>query len=115
MRKNITRRQRRLKEVTKAVLFTMLMIVGIMIWVLTANADTGLFMDVTVTSTNGNGSVVFMNEDGHSFEFARVTHPFKVGDETALEVIATYDHTTNSFKVINMFYLIPDKEKKGGD
>lgn len=79
----------------------------------TARAEISLFMDTHVYSVQEDGKRVFFeNDDGDIFEFKDVTHPFKVGEETCLEVIAEFTVKGDSFKVITMYYLIPDKEDK---
>jgi len=79
----------------------------------TAKAEVSLFMDTTVYSVQEDGKRVFFeNEDGDVFEFKDVTHPFKVGEEACLEVIAEFSADVNGFKVVTMYYLIPDKEDK---
>jgi hypothetical protein len=73
--------------------------------------ETSLYMDVVVTSVEGT-KVTFMNADGNTFEFKGVTYPFKVGDESALEVVAVYDRKIEGFRIITIYHMIPEKEQE---
>jgi len=109
MRRNITKKMRLVKEMVRVVVFIIIILSILTGWVLTSNAGTSLYMDVTVSSIEG-GRVTFLNEDGHAFDFVGVTYPFKVGDETMLEVVAVYDHNIQGFRIITMYTMIPKKE-----
>jgi hypothetical protein len=111
MRKNITKRERKFKEICRAVLFVILVLSIFLGWAMVAGAETSLYMDVVVTSVEGT-KVTFMNADGNTFEFKGVTYPFKVGDESALEVVAVYDRKIEGFRIITIYHMIPEKEQE---
>jgi hypothetical protein len=110
MRRNMTKKERLVKEITKGVVTIIIVMMILMGFVLVSHADdtgTSLYMDVTVVVTTSDGQVSFGDSNGDVYNFREVTHSFKVGDKTTLEVIAKYSEQCGGFKVITMYIVYP--------